>query len=379
VTVSGPIYLDWNATTPPHPAVVEAMARAASDAWGNPASVHRLGRRARETVEHARDSVAKLVGFCARDVVFTSGGTEANNLGVRRPFARPGGALVTSRLEHPSVVAVAEHLARAGTKVVFLEVDRAGRIGEGSVASALDALGSTLPVLVAVQAVNHETGVIQPVAAIARVVHERGAQLHVDAVQAVGRLGPDAWAGADSIAVAAHKLRGPKGIGALALSAGLVPLPLLYGGAQERGLRPGTVDPVGAAGFGAAAELAVDGASRYGAVGVLRDRIERALTARGALRHGDEPRAPHVTNVRIPGWPGDELVAALDLEGVCVSAGSACAAGTPEPSKVIAAMCGGDAAREAVRISLGEETTSSEIETAIAKWVRVLERQRSPA
>jgi cysteine desulfurase len=374
-----PVYLDWNATTPPHPVVIEAMARAAREAWGNPASVHRLGRTARERVERARDRVAALVGFCARDVVFTSGGTEANNLGVRRPFARPGGALVTSRLEHPSVVAVAEHLARAGVRVVFLDIDASGRIRADRVASALDALGPVRPVLVAVQAVNHETGVIQPVAAIADAVHERGAELHVDAVQAVGRLAPACWAGADSISVAARKLRGPKGIGALAFGAGLVPTPLLHGGAQERGLRPGTVDPVGAAGFGAAAELAMDGARRYAATAPLRDRIEKELTARGALRHGGDPRAPHVTNLRVPGYPGDEIVAALDLEGVCVSAGSACAAGTPEPSKVIAAMCGADAAREAVRVSLGEETTLEEIETAIVKWVRVLGRQRSSA
>jgi len=231
--------------------------------------------------------------------------------------------------------------------------------------------------------VNHETGVVQPVDEVAHIAHRRGADLHVDAVQAAGRVPTDAWWGADSIALAAHKIRGPKAIGALAVRAGIAVRPLLRGGAQERGLRPGTVDPVGATGFGVAAKRAQGGPARYGRLASLRDDLEKRLVAlgielgRAPSVNGTATRAPHVSNMSWPGWAGDELVAALDLEGVCVSAGSACAAGTPEPSRVIAAMLGDERAKSAVRVSLGEETEADTVEMAIAVFERVLRRRPS--
>jgi cysteine desulfurase len=379
-------YLDWNATTPPHPDVLDAMNAAARGAWANPSSLHQAGRAARAVVDEAREAVATLVGLSARDVVFTSGGTEANNLALVRPFFRDDGAAlgtcVTSRLEHPSVTAVAELLERRGVRVVWLEASPSGRIDAEQVGRAL-AEARPSPKLVALSAVNHETGVLQPVGDVVRLAHEQGAEVHVDAVQAAGRLAPETWRGADSVSIAAHKMRGPKGIGALVVRAGVNVRPILRGGAQERGMRPGTVDPVAAAGFGAAAKRAFDGPARYARLASLRDELESRLVAIGAglgrapLVNGTATRAPHVSNLSWPGWSGDELVAALDLEGVCVSAGSACAAGTPEPSRVIAAMLGEERARSAVRVSLGEETTRDLVETTIAVFDRVLRRRPS--
>jgi cysteine desulfurase len=381
------VYLDWNATTPPRPEVVDAMREAWASAWGNPSSVHGAGRMAKAVVEEAREAVAALAGVSPRDVVLTSGGTEANNLALVRPFGGDGsqgaqGVCVTSRLEHPSVTAVAEWLERRGVRVVWLDVPSSGRIDPDAIDRAL-ADAEAGPRLVALQAVNHETGVVQPVAEVARIAQRRGAELHVDAVQAAGRLAPEAWQGADSIALASHKMRGPKGIGALAVRAGVTVRPLLRGGGQERGLRPGTVDPVAAAGFGMAARLALGGPARYERLAPLRAAMEDGLFALGD-RFGGRPalngtaaRACHVSNLSWPGWAGDELVAALDLEGVYVSAGSACAAGTPEPSRVIAAMLGDGRAKSAVRVSLGEDTTGEIVEAAIAVFERVLARRPS--
>jgi cysteine desulfurase len=370
------IYLDWNATTPPHPAVLEAMRRAWETAWANPASVHGPGRAARVCVERAREAVAALTGFDARDVILTSGGTEANNLALT--LARRG-ALVVSRIEHPSVVRAAEQLAAGGVEVAWVEPEPSGRVAPAAVADAITRVaGREGGVLVALQAVNHETGVIQPVAEVAELVHARGATLFVDAVQAVGRLGPEAWAGADLVSVAAHKIRGPKGIGALATRPGVRPLPVLLGGAQERGLRPGTQDPAAAAGLAAAAERAREGPSRYAALGALRDHLEAELAAIGAgagappARNGGAPRAPHVSNLSWPGWRGDELCAALDRAGVAVSSGSACSAGTAEASPVLRAMVGLGRAASAVRVSIGEETTADEIDEALRRWAAVL-------
>jgi cysteine desulfurase len=368
------IYLDWNATTPPHPEVVAAMRGALEDAWANPASVHGPGRRARAHVEDAREAVAALVGLDARDVILTSGGTEANNLALA---LAEGGALVVSRIEHPSVLRAAEQLAGRGGVVEWAEPEGSGRVEAAAFAEACARAARRAPVrLVALQAVNHETGVIQPVAEVAAVAHGCGARLHVDAVQAVGKLGPEAWAGADLIAVAAHKIRGPKGVGALATRPGVKLRPVLVGGAQERGVRPGTQDPAACAGFAVAAERARDGQARYGALAALRDRLEAALVALGGARNGEAARAPHVSNLSWAGWRGDELCAALDLEGVAVSSGSACSAGTAEPSPVLLAMVGLARAGSAVRVSIGEATTVEELDEAVRRWERVLARRR---
>ena len=381
------IYLDWNATTPPHPEVLAAMREAAEVAWANPASIHAPGRRARALVERAREAVAALVGFDPRDVTLTSGGTEANNLALAHAFdvARaPAGALVVSRIEHPSVTRAAEALAAAGVHVAWVDPEPSGRVAPEAVATAIDRAALIAPVrLVALQAVNHETGVIQPVAEVAAIARACGARLHVDAVQAVGRLPTEAWAGADLVAIAAHKIRGPKGIGALATRPGVRLRPILAGGAQERGLRPGTQDPVAAAGFAVAAERARGTATGYAGLAALRDELEAALVEAGRaagsapIRNGEGARAPHVANLSWPGWRGDELCAALDLEGVAVSSGSACSAGTAEPSPVLTAMLGPERAMSAVRMSLGEETSPEDVIEAMRRWERVLSHDRA--
>jgi cysteine desulfurase len=379
---SARVYLDWNATTPPLGAVVEAMAEVAREAWGNPSSVHAAGRAARARVEGAREAVAALAGADPRDVVFTSGGTEANNLALRSPFADGrGGTLLTSRLEHPSVTRVAEELARTrpDVSVRWLAVCADGTIDlEDLERAARDLRGRAL---LALQALNHETGVVQPLGRAIDLFRARASGdeslVHVDAVQAFGKVADLPGLGADTRSLAAHKIRGPKGIGALVTRPGLKLSPVLLGGAQERGLRPGTLDPVAAAGFAVAAAHARTSPGRYAALAPLRDALERAIAQVAAGRthiNGSAARAPHVTNVSIDGWSGVELVAALDLEGVCVSSGAACSAGTVEASPVLTAMLGEARAASAVRISLGEETTPGEIDRALAALERVLAR-----
>lgn len=360
------IYLDWNATTPPLDGVITAMAEAARLTWGNPASVHGTGRAARDRVETAREEVARLLGASARDVVFTSGGTEANNLALR---SAP--ALVTSRLEHPSITRVAEALEAEGKPVRWLPVPSSGCLEADAVRDAL--AGMPEAAVVAIAPVNHETGVLQPLGAVIEVARAAGARVHVDAVQAVGKLPLDALAGADTVSVAAHKIRGPKGIGALVHRPERPPRPLLLGGTQERGRRPGTVDPIAAEGFRVAAAWARENLPGRDRLADLRARLESGLRALGGLVNGAEvPRIAHVANVSFPGAAGDELVAALDLLGVAVASGSACSAGTIEPSKIISAMLGLERARGAVRLSLGDTTTSDEIERALGAFERVL-------
>jgi cysteine desulfurase len=364
------VYLDWNATAPPLDEVIEVMARTARDTWGNPASVHGIGRAARDVVETAREEIAALVRASARDVIFTSGGTEANNLALRN-----APALVTSWLEHPSVTRVAELLEAEGRPVRWLPVPTDGRLTEDALSVALRGLPNGA--VVAVSAVQHETGVIQPLGALAEVARRAGAGFHVDAVQAVGKLPAESFAdAADTLSVAAHKIRGPKGIGALIHRPDRAPRPLLVGGSQERGRRPGTVDAAAAAGFRVAAGWARSAWQQRMRLAKLRDELERQLCAWGALPNGAEARrVEHVSHVSFPAHAGDELVAALDLLGVAVASGSACSAGTSEPSKAITAMVGRERARGAVRVSLGETTTEQDIEQALRAFRQVLRVQ----
>jgi cysteine desulfurase len=367
------VYLDWNATTPPLPEVVEAMAVAAREAWGNPSSTHATGRAARAVVEDARQAVADLAGCDPRDVTFTSGGTEANNLALRGAFGAPG-CLITSRMEHPSVAKVAEALAREGRATVrWVAVRPDGVLHTEDFARAL-AEGPAR--LATVQAVNPETGVVQPVAEVLRLAGEAGVAVHVDAVQAWGR-GVDVARGADTRSLAGHKIRGPKAIGALIARRASALQPVLVGGSQERGLRPGTLDPVAAAGLAVAARHARTSGARWEALAPLRDRLERGLVGswrRARVNGAGAPRAPHLTNVAFPGWRGPELVAALDLEGVAASSGSACSAGTAEPSPVLLAMGDAEAAESSVRFSLGEDTCAQDIDFALEAIARVLRR-----
>jgi cysteine desulfurase len=359
------IYLDHNSTTPPLPEVLEAMATAAPRLWGNPSSVHAAGRRARDVLERTRERLAQTLGFHPRDVVFTSGGTEANNLALAGAHT-----LLLSRLEHPSVVRVAEQIAARGGNVSWLPVDGSGQVTAESVERALFETAEAAGAVVAVMAANHETGVLQPLPEIARVVRTFAARLHTDAVQLLGKADLSALDHADTVSVTAHKLGGPKGIGAL-LFRGLAPSPVLVGGVQERGLRPGTQDAVLATGFEVALLHSSRSATELSAVAGLRDQLEAGLRE-VAERNGLGPRLPHVSNLSFGSFPGPEMVAALDLLGVRVSSGSACSAGTSEPSPVIEAMLDRDRAKRAVRFSLGRDTRSNQVEQVIRAVFRVL-------
>jgi cysteine desulfurase len=373
------VYLDWNATTPPLDEVVDAMRDAARQAWGNPSSVHAFGRQAQARVEDARSAVARLAGCDPRDVVLTSGATEANNLALRSAFAvrsAVGGVLVTSRAEHPSVTHVAEALEGEGrARVRWVDVRSDGTIDLSDLERALSE-GAVR--LVAVQAVNQETGAIQPLDDVMDLARQSGVEVHVDAVQAFGRVDGVAERAATR-SLAGHKMRGPKGIGALVRRPEVRIVPLLVGGSQERGLRPGTVDPVSAAGLAAAARHAVQAPARWRRLAPLRDALEAGvgrLAPRSRVNSATAPRAPHVASIAFPDWSGPELVAALDLEGVAVSSGSACSAGTAEPSATLVAMGDAEAARCTVRFSLGEDTSSEDIDFALTALARVLGRAR---
>lgn len=365
------------------------MAAAYEDAWGNPSSVHLEGRKARALLDEARGVVAQLVGGKAGDVVFTSGGTEASNIALRAPFAHdvgPRGAILLAPIEHASILAVAEHLEKNGVELRQAKVTRGGTIDVDDVRAQLARGGVRL---VAVQAVNGETGVIQPIVEVAEAAHAHGAVVHVDAIQAVGRVAPPPGgflAHADSVVLAAHKIRGPKGIGALCTRPGHPVVPVLRGGAQERGLRPGTQDAALASGFAIAVRAAGISLAHYQAVARLRDRLQAALVAtNGVGINGDVAegaRAPHVVHASFRGWPSPELVAALDLEGLAVSGGPACHAGVPEPSSTMTAMWGAHPDEHwrfegPVRFSLPPSTTSDEVDHAIAIVRRVIERERT--
>jgi cysteine desulfurase len=373
------VYLDWNATTPPAPEVLEQMRLASEVAWANPASVHGPGRAARRFVESAREEVATTLGLDPRDVVLTGGGTEANNLALRGVLGRsaPGSVLVTSAIEHPSVLRAAARLAREGFTVVTVPAGPDGVVSVDALERALDEHGAAVK-LVSIQALNHETGVLQPLPAIRALCEARGVWLHSDAVQLLGRLPVEVLEGVDLVTIASHKLRGPKGVGALAMKCGIALAPVLEGGAQEKGVRPGTQDPIACAGFAAAMKRA-RAADRYASVAPLRDALHASLAALAPVAlNGTGPRAPHVLNLSFPGWLGPELCAALDLEGVAVSSGSACSAGTAEPSPVITHLAGPERARSAVRLSLGETTTPADLERVVTVFARVLARSTNP-
>lgn len=364
------IYLDWNATTPPLPEVVKRMVEAAETAWGNPSSIHSDGRRARRLVEEARIAVGELTGADPKDIVLTGGGTEANNLALRSALKDATYTLLTSRMEHPSVTKVAEWHAARGGAVHWLRVKADGCVDLDDIARALTKEKCVL----ALQAVNHETGVIQPVEEALLLAKKVNAHTHVDAVQAYGKIAVNY--AADTQTIGAHKIRGPKGIGALIHLPHVRIEPVLVGGAQEKGLRPGTSDPVAAAGFAVAVRHAASGPARYKKVAALRDRFEAAVLPlqAEARRVGSAGRVPHVSNIVWPGWGGAEMIAALDLEGVSVSSGSACSAGTIEASPVLRELVGEELARSGVRVSMGDETSEEDIGRAIEAFRTVVSR-----
>ena len=371
------IYLDWNATAPLRPQA-RAAVLAALDSSGNPSSVHAEGRAARRLIEEAREKVAALVAAEPRNVVFTSGGTEANMLALT-PASGPDGKapdrLLISALEHPSVLAGGRFAAAAVQRV---PATGDGRIDLAALADALAALEGRRA-LVSLMLANNETGVVQPVSEAARLTHEAGGVLHVDAVQAAGRIPCDINAiGADLLTLSGHKIGAPKGVGAVVRrDAGVpFPAPLIKGGGQERGARAGTENVAGIAAFGAAAAAAlVDLGADAGDMRTLRDRLEAGLRSASpdiVVFGAGAERLPNTTLFALNGMKAETAVIAFDLEGVAVSSGAACSSGKVQPSHVLAAMgVPPELARAAVRVSLGPTTTQSEIDRTIQAWIRI--------
>jgi cysteine desulfurase len=391
-----PLYFDHNATTPIHPDVMEAMARAARDLLGNPASQHAPGRKARRVLEECREGILALLGaqtsgMEADRLIFTSGGTEANNLAIFGLGFQPGAGagtrdlrpLVVSAIEHQSVMGAADELARRGHQVVKLLPTSDGLITADTLRSALDRLHS--PRLVSVMLASNETGVIQPAGELAAVCQSAGVPFHTDAAQAVGKI-PVSFRGlgASAMTVAPHKFHGPLGIGALVLRHGVSLAPLLYGGFQQSALRPGTEPVVLAVGFLTALKRWHDeAAARLERMQHLRDRLEHLLTC-GApacvIVGSAAPRLPQTTCVAFSGVNRQALVMALDVAGVACSTGSACASGSSEPSPALAAMgLERELIEGAIRLSWGALTTAEEVEEAarrILKCVKQLRRDK---
>ncbi len=373
------VYLDWNATAPLRPQARAAML-AAADVVGNPSSVHSQGRAARRLIERAREQVAALVGAEPRDVVFTSGGTEANILALT-PAIEVGGEraprdrLLLSSIEHPSV--------RTGGgftqgDVEEIPVDRRGQVDLGYLERRLTVLAAAgnRP-LVSIMLANNETGVIQPIAHAAALVHAASGLLHVDAIQGAGRIICDFKAlGADLLTLSAHKLGGPMGVGALIKRSGLHIEPLIKGGGQERGQRAGTENVGGIAGFGAAAEAARAAiAAESNPMAALRMQLEAGIRRvhSGAVIFGSEvARLPNTTLFAVAGMKAETAVIAFDLEGIAVSSGAACSSGKVSPSHVLAAMgIAPELSRGAIRVSLGYTTTEHEVEAFLGAWAKL--------
>lgn len=371
------IYLDHHAATPILLVAREAMASAHELSWANPDSVHGAGRKARAARETARRQLAEALGAKVADIVLAGSGTEALNLALlglaRSREQRANASVVTSALEHPAISASVAQLAREGQRVVELQAPRGLPSSPEQLAALLDD-GTTC---VAVQWVNHETGTIFPVAEYAAVCAARGVPLVVDACQAFGKLPVDIGKlGATAVVVASAKIGGPAGVSALWHERCTPLAPVLHGGAQERGFRPGTPDVAALAGFGAAATRVEERLAAVPRIAALRDRLEAACVALGASVNGEGPRVGTVSNVSFPGWRSDILVAALDIEGVCVSAGAACSSGLATPSPVLRAMYPAEPwrAESALRISLGLETSSDDVDQAIQLLQRVIGR-----
>jgi cysteine desulfurase len=371
VTARTETYLDWNATAPLRPAAAAAMS-AMLARCGNPSSVHRWGRAARQMVERARSAVGALLNAPPEGVVFVSGGTEANHLallGCRRQ------RFLVSAVEHDSVL-------RAVPEAERIPVDRDGIV-------VLDTLDDLLaadprPALVSVMLANNETGVLQPLTAIAAIVRAHGALLHCDAAQAAGKIPLDGDAiGADLVSLSAHKLGGPPGIGALVVTGELELIPLLRGGGQERGRRAGTENVPGIAGFAAAAVAAAEELAVYDHVRALRDTLEAGVAAiapEAVVLGASAPRLPNTTAIAMPGVAAETQVIALDLDGVMASAGAACSSGKVGPSHVLEAMgVGPDLVGSTIRVSLGWDSSEADVAHFLRAWSTLYRRCRGLA
>lgn len=377
------IYLDHNATTPLLPAAIDRMMVVLRDEFGNPSSVHHFGQQAKAAIDEARSEVAGLIGAEPSEVLFTSGGTEADNIAVRGAAealeATEKRHLIASAIEHEAVLNTLKALARRGWRTTLLAVDQSGIV---SPAALRDALTDDTAV-VSIMHANNEIGTIQPVAELARIAHERGALFHTDAVQSAGKIPIGVKTlGVDMLSMSAHKFYGPKGAGALWIRRGLRVLPLLTGGRQERSRRAGTENVAGIVGMGMAARVAAakmtEEARRLAA---LRDRLETGIlrAVPGTAVNGSAgARVPNTTNISFDRIEAESLLIALDLEGIAVSTGSACSSGTLEPSHVLKAM-GFNAHRtqNSIRFSLGAANTEAEIDRVIAVLPAIVEKLRS--
>jgi cysteine desulfurase len=363
-------YFDHNATTPVAPEVLETMVSCLGQVYGNASSIHHFGQAAKQRLEAARRQVAALIHASANDIVFTGGGTEADNLavlGVVHAAARRPVHVVTSAMEHPAVLAPCRQLEAAGVEVTRLRVGQAGVVSSDDVERAL----RPETVLVSIMHANNELGTIQPIAEIARIARAAGVPLHVDGVQALGKIAVDVDAlGVDLYSMSGHKLYAPKGVGALYVRKGTRLAPVIFGGHHERDRRPGTENVPGIAAFGAAAELAGRSLAADGErLSMLRDRLEKAVleTIPGTGVNGSKwNRTPNTSNLYFDGIDGEALVIALDLRGFAVSTGAACSSGAIAPSHVLTAMgVSADRARASMRFSLGRGNDVAQIDALV--------------
>ncbi len=377
------IYLDHNATTPLLPAVIDRMTAVLREEFGNPSSVHHFGQQAKASLDDARTDVANLIGAEPSEILFTSGGTEADNIAIRGAAealeATGKRHLIASAIEHEAILNTLKALAKRGWRTTLLPVDQSGIVSVDTLRNALDDETAVVSVMHA----NNEIGTIQPIAELARVAHDHGASFHTDAVQSAGKIPVSVkTVGVDMLSMSAHKFYGPKGVGALWIRRGLRVLPLLTGGRQERSRRAGTENVPGIAGMGVAARMAAAKMAEEGRrLAALRDRLEAGIL-RGvpgtAVNGSTEARVPNTTNISFDRVEAESLLIALDLEGVAVSTGSACSSGTLEPSHVLKAM-GFNAHRtqNSIRFSLGAANTEAEIDRVIAVLPRIVEKLRS--
>jgi cysteine desulfurase len=361
------VYFDNNATTPVLPEVVEAMRPYFNERFGNASSIHHHGQETRAAVERARESVAALLGCRASEVVFTSGGTEADNLAIFG-LVKAGDHLVTSTIEHHAVLNSGKHLQEMGCEVTYVPVDGSGLVDPEDVRRALRPNTRLITIMMA----NNETGVLQPVEAIGKIAAEADVYFHTDAVQAAGKVAIDvAKIGCDLLTLSAHKIHGPQGVGALYVRKGTLLRPLLYGGSHERSRRAGTENVAGIVAFGKAAERARLGLENGEVEKLrgLRDRLESSILAQvdeSNVNGGGAPRVPTTSNIYFDHVEGEALVIALDLKGLSVSTGAACSSGAIEPSHVLSAMGLSPArARGSLRFSLGKQNTPEDIDLAL--------------
>ncbi|MFQ5777894.1 MAG: cysteine desulfurase NifS [Terriglobia bacterium] len=374
-------YLDYNATTPPAPEVVQAMLPFLAEEYGNASSIHSPGQRARAAVEQARAQVATLIGAREKEIVFTSGGTEADNLAIRGVLGaaeRPRKHIVTSTVEHHAVLNTCQALEAEGVAVTYVSVDPGGVVNPDDVRRAL----TPDTVLLTLMHANNELGTLQPITEIAALARAHRIPFHTDAVQSVGKLPVNvAELGVDLLSLSAHKIYGPKGVGALYVRRGCRLKPLFFGGHHERDRRPGTENVTGIVGLGAAAELARKRLEEdAGRVAALRDELERKVLSRvpDVGVNGDlKRRTSNTTNLYFDFVEGEPLVIALDLKGVACSTGAACSAGAVEPSHVLTAIgLSPERARASLRFSLGRTTSREDIDYVIEVLPGVVERLR---